>query len=130
MEHNATGHGDGNSMGAKNIEVKARLPGGEAELERVEQAAAQACDQPNYPQLLQQHDTFFQRSDGRLKLRVLDGGPEGLLIHYTRSDQAGPKSSDWVLTRVPDADALRSILGVSAATTPPPTDDGAVARAG
>jgi predicted adenylyl cyclase CyaB len=61
-----------------------------------------------------QTDTYFNVSNGRLKLR--EGNIENALIHYHRSDVPGPKSSNVILYRhQPDKhlkDTLIAALGV------------------
>jgi len=55
-----------------------------------------------------QTDTYFNVPNGRLKLR--EGNIENNLIFYERSNQAGPKHSDFNLVKVPDADGLKEVL--------------------
>jgi predicted adenylyl cyclase CyaB len=55
-----------------------------------------------------QTDTYFQVPNGRLKLR--EGNIENNLIWYQRNNQAGPKQSDFLLTPVTDAVALKQTL--------------------
>jgi adenylate cyclase class 2 len=55
-----------------------------------------------------QTDTYFNVQHGRLKLR--EGNIENNLIFYERNNQAGPKSSDFILTKVPDAVHLKESL--------------------
>lgn len=55
-----------------------------------------------------QIDTYFKVPNGRLKLR--EGNIENSLIHYERSNQAGPKQSDIVLEKVEKGSALKEIL--------------------
>lgn len=55
-----------------------------------------------------QTDTYFQVPHGRLKLR--EGNIENNLIWYQRTNQAGPKQSDFILTPVADAVALKQSL--------------------
>jgi predicted adenylyl cyclase CyaB len=55
-----------------------------------------------------QIDTYFYVSNGRLKLR--EGNIENNLIYYERHNQAGPKSSDFILTKIPDAKNLKESL--------------------
>lgn len=78
----------------RNIEIKARVRDMEALRTNVA-ALATAGPQENW-----QDDTFFSCHSGRLKLRVFSDA-EGELIFYRRSDEPGPKQSDYV--RVPTA---------------------------
>jgi adenylate cyclase class 2 len=55
-----------------------------------------------------QTDTYFKTNNGRLKLR--EGNIENNLIYYERDNQAGPKSSDFILTKIPDAAHLKESL--------------------
>lgn len=55
-----------------------------------------------------QCDTYFNTFSGRLKLR--EGNIENNLIYYERDNQAGPKTSAFVLTPVADAASLKLIL--------------------
>jgi adenylate cyclase, class 2 len=55
-----------------------------------------------------QIDTYFHCINGRLKLR--QGNIENALIHYERSNQAGPKQSLVTMTAVQDGDALKAVL--------------------
>lgn len=58
-----------------------------------------------------QIDTYFHTQTGRLKLR--QGNIENALIHYSRSDNAGPKKSVVTMTHVPDGEKLKAILQIS-----------------
>jgi adenylate cyclase, class 2 len=58
-----------------------------------------------------QADTYFNVRQGRLKLR--EGNIENNLIYYERNNQAGPKSSDFILTKIPDAILLKESLSKS-----------------
>jgi predicted adenylyl cyclase CyaB len=58
-----------------------------------------------------QTDTYFNVSKGRLKLR--EGNIENNLIQYNRSDQSGPKQSDFRLVKIDDAARLKTILSDS-----------------
>jgi adenylate cyclase, class 2 len=55
-----------------------------------------------------QRDTYFNVSQGRMKLR--QGKIENALIHYHRDDQKGPKSSQVTLYPVHESNLLRSLL--------------------
>lgn len=58
-----------------------------------------------------QTDTYFNVQNGRLKLR--EGNIENNLIYYERTNQAGPKHSDFELVKVPDAQKLKEVLSRS-----------------
>jgi adenylate cyclase len=91
---------------ARNTEIKARVQGPVAL-----QARARAVADHG-PQLLLQDDTFFHCARGRLKLREFaDGAAE--LIAYERPDATGPKTSDYIVTPVPDPAAMREALARS-----------------
>ena len=55
-----------------------------------------------------QTDTYFKVADGRLKLR--QGNIENSLIHYKRSNHAGPKDSQVTMTSVANGKELKSVL--------------------
>jgi adenylate cyclase class 2 len=59
----------------------------------------------------EQTDTYFNTSNGRLKLR--EGNIENNLIYYERPNQAGPKHSVFNLVKVEDAAGLREVLAKS-----------------
>jgi adenylate cyclase, class 2 len=56
----------------------------------------------------EQTDTYFNVAFGRLKLR--EGNIENNLIYYTRNNQTGPKSSQFNLVKVDDANGLKEVL--------------------
>ena len=56
----------------------------------------------------EQTDTYFNVPQGRLKLR--EGNIENNLIYYNRNNQAGPKSSQFNLVKVEDANGLKEVL--------------------
>jgi len=86
-----------------NIEIKARL----ADLPRTSGLVAAISD--TAPQTLQQRDTFFRCTTGRLKLREIGVG-QAELIFYSRPDVAGTKQSDYEITAVADPELLRVVL--------------------
>lgn len=55
-----------------------------------------------------QVDTYFNVPNGRLKLR--EGNIENSLIHYRRSDQAGPKKSEVILYQSQPGSSLKAAL--------------------
>ncbi|MBN8676137.1 MAG: class IV adenylate cyclase [Chitinophagales bacterium] len=56
----------------------------------------------------QQTDTYFNVTNGRLKLR--EGNIENALIWYERTNQAGPKNSSVNLVKIEDAEGLKEAL--------------------
>ena len=55
-----------------------------------------------------QTDTYFKVAEGRLKLR--QGNIENSLIHYSRSNQAGPKDSQVNMVKVDNGPKLKKVL--------------------
>jgi predicted adenylyl cyclase CyaB len=55
-----------------------------------------------------QMDTYFNIKNGRLKLR--EGNIENNLIHYNRSNQAGPKRSEVTLYKSQPGSSLKALL--------------------
>ena len=88
----------------RNVEIKARL----ADPDATERLVARAAGGP--PVLLRQTDTFFRVPSGRLKLREFSDRPAEL-IWYERPDTLEPKGSRFERVAVPDAGALRDLLG-------------------
>ena len=95
---------------ARNVEVKARLPDG---IEALLPRARALADGPE--QRIEQDDTFFACTHGRLKLRDFGDG-RGELIAYERADDAGPKLSDYVRAPNSDPAALRQALARATGT--------------
>jgi predicted adenylyl cyclase CyaB len=58
-----------------------------------------------------QKDTYFNISNGRLKLR--EGNIENNLIYYERQDEPGTKESNFQLVNVGDAKGLKEVLSKS-----------------
>ena len=93
---------------AQNIEIKARLR--PDQVEYVRQQSQSRCS--SVEEHLQQTDTFYNVSSGRLKMReIADASAE--LIAYDRSDQAGPKLSSYVRHRCTDSTTLHDALSRS-----------------
>jgi adenylate cyclase class IV len=88
---------------ARNIEIKARIDSVEAMLTH----ALALADDP--PQVIEQDDTFFVCTHGRLKLRDFGDG-SGELIHYERADDEGATRSDYICAATSDPSALREAL--------------------
>ena len=99
---------------ARNVEIKARVQ----DMAALRARAASLATSP--VERIQQTDTFFHASTGRLKVREFPDG-SGELIAYERPDHAGPKAS--VYTRCPCGSAqalveiLRRILPLRGAVT-------------
>ena len=90
---------------ARNIEIKARVS--EAVLCEIDARACARSDRE--PVFVQQTDTFYNVPRGRLKLRrVRNGSAE--LISYDRSDEQGPKLSDYVLSPCVKPESLHAVL--------------------
>ena len=86
-----------------NIEIKARTTRHVAIRQTLQDLSAR------YVGLDHQVDTYFHCENGRLKLR--QGNIEQSLIHYSRSDQAGPKASHVSLFHPQDGtEALKAVL--------------------
>jgi predicted adenylyl cyclase CyaB len=91
---------------ARNIEIKARVANLAALRDRVAALASEG------PVEIDQDDTFFNCSAGRLKLRAFCAG-RGELIFYRRSDEHGPKESYYVRTLTAEPDTLRQTLALA-----------------
>ncbi|RLE26913.1 MAG: adenylate cyclase [Acidobacteria bacterium] len=93
----------------RNIEIKATVEDPAALQRRVEAIADQEQTE------LQQVDTFFQCSTGRLKLREFGDSPAEL-IYYQRSNKAGPKESSYFVAPVPDPGVMKQLLDAADGT--------------
>ena len=89
-----------------NIEIKARVK----DFGDIKSRAEKLSDTP--VEIIPQEDTFFNTSQGRLKLRVL-APDRGQLIYYTRPDQEGPKRSDYHIAHTADPENLKRVLELS-----------------
>lgn len=85
-----------------NIEIKARCHNPKELLERL--LSLGAVDHGVDHQI----DTYFNVSDGRLKLRR--GNIENSLIYYKRNDHAGPKDSQVYLEKLAADNSLDQVL--------------------
>lgn len=88
---------------AQNIEIKARV----SDLVVVDALARSMADQGPFE--LEQDDTFFACSSGRLKLREL-APDQGELIFYQRPDISGPKLSQYFISPTHTPSVLRDTL--------------------
>jgi predicted adenylyl cyclase CyaB len=92
-----------------NIEIKARVRNRAA----LREAASRLSDTP--AEAIPQVDTFFMVPRGRLKLREL-ASDRGQLIYYERSDQEGPKRSDYQIYNTEDPASLKEVLALAYGT--------------
>jgi predicted adenylyl cyclase CyaB len=91
---------------ARNVEIKATV----SDFSRV--TAAFAALATTEPVQVAQEDTFFHCPRGRLKLRRLSAAA-GELIHYERPDEAGPKTSRYIVVPTAEPDRLRDALAAA-----------------
>jgi predicted adenylyl cyclase CyaB len=94
---------------ARNVEIKAVVK------DFADVVAALAGLSASEPIHLQQEDTFFRCARGRLKLRKLSEA-RGELIHYHRPDDAGPKTSQYIIVPTTEPDRLRDALAAACGT--------------
>lgn len=92
----------------RNIEIKARV----VDLGRTLHAIATIAT--GAPEELWQEDTFFNCTNGRLKLRQAGRDDEsGELIFYVRENCPGPKESRYLRCDVPNAAQMRDLLAAA-----------------
>lgn len=91
---------------ARNIEIKVKIDA----IEDCKARAAEVADQG--PIEIAQEDLFFACSEGRLKLRIIDG-VTAQLIAYRRSDTSGPKLSEYKIYESNQPTVLRETLELS-----------------
>jgi len=89
-----------------NIEIKAVVRNWDRAIKR----ARELSDGP--VELIEQEDTFFNVSKGRLKMRKFFDG-SGELIYYERPDTSDPCASLYNIFRTQDADELTKTLAMS-----------------
>ena len=91
---------------AKNIELKAVVHDMENLRLRAEAISDTAC------QVIEQEDTFFHSSHGRLKLRRL-AADRGQLVFYQREDSHGPKHSEYFIYETDQPELLKTCLAAA-----------------
>ena len=92
-------------MSFLNIEIKAKCS-------NADQIRSYLADnQAEFKGTDEQTDTYFNVTNGRLKLR--EGSIENNLIFYQRANHAGPKSSHFHLVKVEDTGGLKEVLAKS-----------------
>ena len=87
----------------QNVELKARI----ADLDGAREVARRLCG--GLPETLRQVDTYFRCTEGRLKLREIEG-QQAQLIAYERSDNLSSRPSDYCIVDVADPAPLRAAL--------------------
>lgn len=99
----------------RNVEIKARIPGGAEEFKRRLEVAKNLTGVNG--ELIIQRDVFFKSPQGgRLKLRYLQAPARSQLVYYDRPDVAGPKLSKYNKIEVDEPAVLEKILGQSNGT--------------
>ncbi|XP_062141731.1 uncharacterized protein LOC133849575 [Drosophila sulfurigaster albostrigata] len=99
----------------RNVEIKARVPGGPEEFERRLDVAKKLSGAAG--ELIMQRDVFFNSPQGgRLKLRYLQAPARSQLVYYDRPDVAGPKLSKFNKIEVDEPAVLEKILSQSNGT--------------
>lgn len=91
---------------ARNVELKAKIEQIEALVPTIASLAETG------PFKLSQHDTFFNCSTGKLKLRAFSPS-SGELIFYQRPQLNGPKLSLYHISPTKDPDSLRNTLALA-----------------
>jgi predicted adenylyl cyclase CyaB len=86
-----------------NIEIKARVN----DFAGLQKKAEQLSDTPC--QVIPQVDTFFNCSQGRIKLRELSP-QRGQVVYYRRHDFNSPKRSEYQIFETDDPEGLKAIL--------------------
>lgn len=100
----------------RNVEVKARIPGGQEGFAGRLDIARKLTGVPE-AELIVQRDVFFQSPlGGRLKLRYLQPPARSQLVYYDRPDVAGPKLSKFNKIEVDEPEVLEKILRQSNGT--------------
>jgi len=90
----------------ENIEIKARVQ----DLKQLEQLVRHLSG--TEPEVLEQVDTFFKVTNGRLKLRKFNG-KHGELIQYEREDADEPKSSTYQILTTKQPDHMTTVLSAA-----------------
>ncbi|XP_017090595.2 uncharacterized protein [Drosophila bipectinata] len=94
----------------RNVEVKARIPGGQEGFAGRLDIARKLTGVPE-AELIVQRDVFFiSPLGGRLKLRYLQPPARSQLVYYDRPDVAGPKLSTFNKIEVDEPELLEKIL--------------------
>ena len=87
----------------KNLEIKAKIPDKEMAIEIAKTLSS------NYSHELQQTDTYFITSNGRLKLREINQ-TTAELIYYNRTEDSRERMSDFQIFPTDNSTGLKKIL--------------------
>ena len=93
----------------RNLEIKARDADPRRSLELALELGAEDHGE------IEQRDTYFARTTGRLKLREQEPG-QTELVQYRRADQTGPRVSDYRVVPIAEAEAVREALDAALGT--------------
>ena len=85
------------------VEIKAKVPNLNYIKDRI-------IDKFRFIGVFHQVDTYFNVSNGRLKIREVDNRETAQLVYYVRENESGPKKSIVKLAKVCDVESLKSIL--------------------
>merc|ERR1712110_206721 len=88
----------------QNVEIKARVPDRETLIKNIE-----SNTNAEWTALLDQHDTFYNAQNSRLKLRRITSHSMYQLISYSRADTLGPKTSTYKITQLDDKDIAEEL---------------------
>merc|ERR1712071_316354 len=88
----------------QNVEIKARVPDRAQLIKNIENNT-----NAEWTALLDQHDTFYNAPNARLKLRRIPSHGMYQLISYSRSDTLGPKVSEYVFTSIDDKELAEQL---------------------
>jgi len=86
-----------------NVEIKAKAP----DLNNLRRLVSEISSSPAVE--MDQDDTFFSVSSGRLKLRI-SSVSQAQLIYYHRHDSPLPKKSYYIVSEVHDPSSMRALL--------------------
>uniref|UniRef100_A0A915E5J7 CYTH domain-containing protein n=1 Tax=Ditylenchus dipsaci TaxID=166011 RepID=A0A915E5J7_9BILA len=97
----------------RNVEMKAKI----GDLEALLKTAQQLCNGAE-PEVLHQHDTFFNATNGRLKIREFAdlATQKSEIIFYDRPDSKEAKISDFLKVNVENAGLLKQVLDMAIGT--------------
>lgn len=87
----------------RNVEIKARVH----DVDKIIEIAAKLSDSSGT--VIKQDDTFYNATNGRLKMRFYDDSA-ATLVRYDREDAEGPKMSEYELLHFAKEDSQKAKL--------------------